>query len=372
MKNNLAIKKSYKNINFNNENFKRELKEKLEIVAGNVLNKFELKSLDKKRLANLAFRLFDYAVSTKGMQPNDLGRNKGIRYLSIILIYYALIALDYTRVGSETLTGKLVAKSVRDYSELGFTSRETMENKITAGKFYDFLPQKVKMKKDEVPSSKKIIFDKGYRNNLERYLDIAIPQLLHYYSISELNTDNLRKNALEIYDFTVKNDIQQKISSSYDSNRMCIILLYYALLNLGIKSVNSTSIGQADISRALIDVYDKLDFSDVDSMLYLRPGTLIDFLPKNLKNLLDTLPSPKLIIFDQSYKEKLKNYLKIISKDILTKYSISIINENNLVSTAVEFFDYALEHYLTPDDLKKNSTPNKLALTILLPKLLIP
>jgi len=365
MKNNLTIKKSYKNINYNNENFKRELKEKLEVVAGNILNKYDLKSLDKKALIDFAFELFNHAVINKGIKPDDLGRNKGSRYLSIILIYYALVAFNIYQLGNEFLTGKLIARSIDNYSELGFKTRETMEGHLTVGKFHKFLPKGLKNKIVELPHFKNLIFDNNYKNELIQYLEIAIPELLNFYSISELDIKEIKKHAIEIFNFAIDESMtQNNLYTPYNSNKMALILIFYALLDLGIKSLGITSIGQADIGKALNNVHNKLNFSDSDSMVYLRPKIIYEFLPDRLKNLLDSLPSPKSIIFNQYYKNELKKYLLLIFKDIITKYSKSIINLNSLVNIALTLYNQALENTLTPEDLKKNRMPNQLALIL--------
>ncbi len=366
MKNLLIIKESYRDINYNNENFKAELKEKLDVVAGNILNKYNLKSLDKKALVNFAFELFDFAVINKGIKPNDLGRNKGSRYLSIILIYYSLIALDIYQLDNEFLTGKLVAKSVDNYSELGFKTRETMECHITAGKFYKFLTKEIKNKIDNLTHFKKLIFDNAYRYDLIQNLEFAIPVILNFYSLSELNVEDIKKSALKIFDYAINNGMtQNELSIPYRSNKLALVLIFYALLDSGVKSLGITSIGQADIGKALINVYDKLKFSNSDSMLYLKPKIIYEFLPDRLKKLQNSLPSPKLIKFNQYYENEVKKYLTFISDVLISQCSISVISVNNFVNVALTLFNQAQENKLTPDDLKKNRMPNQLALMLI-------
>ncbi|MEE9376520.1 MAG: hypothetical protein V3V33_00605 [Candidatus Lokiarchaeia archaeon] len=367
-KNFLTLKKknSPKDINYYNENFRAELKETLKVVAESILNKYDLKSIDKKSLINLAFEIFDYAVINKGMKPNDLGRNKGSRYLSIILIYYTLVNLDYYQLGNEFLTGKLVAKSVDNYSELGFKTRETMEGHITAGKFYKFLTKETKNKIDNLPSFKKLIFNNDYRFNLIQNLEIAIPEILNFYSLTELNAVDVKKSALKIYDDMINNGMtQNKLSVPFSSNKMALVLIFYALLDSGVKSLGFTSIGQADIGKALLNMYNKLNFSNSDLMIYLKPKIIYEFLPDRLRKLLDSLPSPKLIIFNQYYENEMKKYLNLIFKDITAKYSISVINGNSLENTSLTLFNQALENELTPGDLKKSRKPNQLALILI-------
>ena len=218
----------------------------------------------------------------------------------------------------------------------------------------------------EKKSQTMLTFDNKYREELIQYLDIAIPELLSFYSISELNAEDIRKHALEIFDNAVNNGMTQNmLNTPYNSNKMSLILIFYALLDLGIKSLGITSIGQADIGRALIKIYNKLNFSNIDTMIYLKPKIIHNFLSNRLKNLLDSLPSPKLIIFNNTYKNELKNYITLISKDIIAKYSISKINEIVLVNQSLELFNQALDNKLTPDDLKKNRKPNQLALMLI-------
>jgi len=361
-----SIKKSQRGIDYNNEDFRKELKKKFKIVVRNILNRYDLKPLDEKTLINCAFNLFDYAVTNKNLKSNDLGRNKGIRYLSIILIYYALIGLDCYTLGNRILTGKLVAQSVEDYSELGFKTRETMEGHITAGKLYKFLPREIQAKTDNLPYFKKLIFDDNYRNMLIQYLEIAIPELLNSYSILELKSENIKKTALKIFDYAINNGMtQDKLFPSYNSNKMALILIFYGLLDLGIKSLGFTSISQSNIGKALKNIYNKLNFPDADSIIYLSPKVIYNFLPEKLKTSLNSLPSPKLIIFTDSYKEALKNFLIIISKDVIIKYSFSGITKNELVNRSLKIFGQALDNGLLPDNLNKNRSPNKLAIILL-------
>ena len=351
---------------YNEENFRAKLKLKVEIVAGNVIDKYKEDGLNNEKLVNSALNLFDYAVNKANLKPNDLGRNRGAPYLSILLIYYALIDLEQYKLGNDNLTGKLVAKSVEDYSQLGFKTRKTMENHINIGKFYGFLPKAIQIKKDNLAHFKNVVFDNEYRSELVKYLEIALPELLNFYSISELKAESVRKSALEIFDYAINNGMTQKgLSIPYSSNKLTLILITYALLDLGIKSLGITSLGQADIGKALVNVYDRLNFSNTDSMIYLKTKIIYDFLPDRLKKLLDSLPSPKLIVFNQFYNNELKKYLNLISEKIILKYSISVINLDDLVETALTLYNHALENKLTPDDLKKNQMPNQLALMLI-------
>lgn len=206
----------------------------------------------------------------------------------------------------------------------------------------------------------------SYRYDLIQNLESVIPEILNFYSLSELNVEDIKESALKIFDYTINNGMtQNELSIPYNSNKMALVLIFYALLDLGVKSLGITSIGQADIGKALINVYNKLNFSNSDSMLYLKPKIIYEFLPERLKKLLDSLPSPKLIIFNQYYENEVKKYLIFISNDTIAKHSISVINGNNFVNMALTLFNQAQENKLTPDDLKKNRMPNQLALMLI-------
>jgi hypothetical protein len=194
-----------------------------------------------------------------------------------------------------------------------------------------------------------------YRFELEKHLGVIIATVLNFYLLNDVELNNIRETVMEIFDYMVRHGMSaEKIP--YNFQEMAQVLIFYAFLDLNITSLGITSIGQVDISKALR--------GGSDPLIYLKPRKIYNFLPNRLQVKIDSLPSPKSIIFSKYYRVKLRRYLSIIFGKIIAKYSISTVNVNELMNTALDLFNHALQNKLTPEDLKKNRMPNQLALIL--------
>jgi len=365
LKNSLTIKNTQREITYDNVDFRKKLKEKIKIVAMNILNRYNLKSLDNKKLIKFALNLFDYAVSHKAFKPVKLGRQKGANFLSIYLVYFALISFGIASLGGNRINAKSIAIAVdHNYNALGFGSDWFLKD-LSPNKLYNYLPNNVKLIVDNVPRRYGTMFVTTYKADLKEILEILALKVINKYSLN-ISLADLVEKGLDLFKYalTYKN-LKPEHLTFKKTNQLSIILVYYALISLKIRKIHGKPLTAKAIRSSIGQDFKIMKFRTKNTFERPYINEFFPFLPDGVKNLAEEIPSYVKIIYDQDFKIVLEEKINSSVSEIIIRLKLSDTDAQNLQQIAMDLFESAIENGLRPEDLGEFKSATDLSIILL-------
>lgn len=149
------------------------------------------------------------------------------------------------------------------------------------------------------------------------------------------------------------------------ANQISILLLYYALISLKIRKINGKPITAKVIRSSIGQDFKIMGFKTENSFKRPYINEFLPFLPDDVKNLAEMIPSYVKIIYDKDFKIELEENINNSVSEIITRLELSEINTENLKQNAMDLFEYAIENGSKPELLGEFKSATDLSIILL-------
>ncbi len=302
------------NNNIYDENFKAKIYNNFEIILSNLPISEDERHNTLKKSENL----FKLALDN-GLTPEDMGKSKNVLDLSIILIYYGLISLGITIINNRKVSAKAIGKFLEDKNiEIGFT-KSVLKN-LSPGKLYPFISDGLEVSLKQIKYPRMVI---SFNHNFKRELINYVNTVVYYLPFSDENRNKIEKEAIRLFEYALENGLKPSdLGINKSANFLSIILTYFSLISLGIKSIKNEKVSKNAIWRFLgIEGYKKIGLSK-GSRTNIRTSYFKPFLPSHIKTLISNKSHPHQL----SYQE-IKSYTESLGYFLLTNKEEFYINK---------------------------------------------